>query len=51
MPTVPDGSMLSINNGGGTYPGNEIVDAGFLELVRLGIRPADDPLIVKSLNL
>jgi hypothetical protein len=46
-----DGSLLSINNGGGTYPENEIVDAGFLELVRLGIRPADDPLIVQSLDV
>lgn len=29
----------------------EIVDAGFLELVRYGIRPADDPLIVDSLKV
>ncbi len=46
-----DGHNLQINNGGGDYPENEIVDAGFLELVRLGIRSADDPLIAKSLDV
>lgn len=33
------------------YPAKEIVDAGFLELVRHGIRPADDPIIVDSLRV
>lgn len=46
-----DGAELEINNGGGTYDERRIVDAGFLELVRLGIKPADDPLIVKSLSV
>lgn len=46
----PDGgAQLEINNGGGTFDERWIVDAGFLELVRLGIKRADDPLIVKSL--
>jgi glucoamylase len=31
------------------YPAKEIVDAGFLELVRYGIRPGGDPLIEQSL--
>ncbi|MBT8203481.1 MAG: glucan 1,4-alpha-glucosidase [Acidimicrobiia bacterium] len=31
------------------FPANAIVDAGFLELVRYGIRRPDDPLIVDSL--
>ena len=31
------------------YPAREIVDAGFLQLVRFGIRKPDDPLIVDSL--
>jgi glucoamylase len=44
-----DGTKLEINSGGGTFDQREIVDAGFLELVRLGIKRADDPLIVKSL--
>ncbi len=44
-----DGAKLEINSNGGTYDEREIVDAGFLELVRLGIKPADDPLVRKSL--
>ena len=44
-----DGARLEINSGGGTYDEREIVDAGFLELVRLGIKRADDPLILKSI--
>ena len=31
------------------FPANEIVDAGFLELVRYGIRSANDPIIKDSL--
>lgn len=33
------------------FPAREVVDAGFLELVRYGIYPADDPLIVDSLKV
>ncbi len=33
------------------FPAKEIVDAGFLELVRYGVRPADDPLIAASLRV
>jgi glucoamylase len=44
-----DGAKIEINSGGGIYDEREIVDAGFLELVRLGIKRADDPLILKSL--
>ncbi len=33
------------------FPAKEIVDPGFLELVRHGIRRADDPLIVDSLKV
>lgn len=40
---------VAIHNGGGTWDEREIVDAGFLELVRLGIVPPKDSLIVKSL--
>jgi glucoamylase len=35
----------------GVYPAKEIVDAGFLELVRHGIRRADDALVVDSLKV
>lgn len=34
-----------------TYPANQIVDAGFLELVRFGIRKPGDPLIEDSLRV
>lgn len=33
------------------FPAKEIVDAGFLELVRYGIRSADDPIIRDSLRV
>lgn len=46
-----DGFKLEINNGGGFHDERSIVDAGFLELVRLGIRPADDPKIIRSLSI
>lgn len=36
---------------GWEFPAKEIVDAGFLELVRYGIRPAGDPLIERSLKV
>lgn len=44
-----DGAPLEINSNGGTWDERDIVDAGFLEFVRLGIKRADDPLILKSL--
>jgi glucoamylase len=34
-----------------SYPARDIVDAGFLQLVRYGIVSADDPLIVESLRV
>jgi glucoamylase len=33
------------------YPANQIVDPGFLELVRFGVRRPNDPLIVDSLKV
>lgn len=43
--------MLEINSGGGVFDQREIVDAGFLELVRLGIAEANDPAILQSLRV
>ncbi|PYS85329.1 MAG: hypothetical protein DMF67_01295 [Acidobacteria bacterium] len=43
-----DGAPFNVGNGGGTYDEREIVDAGFLELVRLGVRAPQDPLVAKS---
>ena len=34
-----------------SYPSRDVVDAGFLQLVRYGIIAADDPLIVDSLRV
>ncbi|MEX2586687.1 MAG: glycoside hydrolase family 15 protein [Actinomycetota bacterium] len=49
----PDRGMLAIANrppgSQWQFQANQVVDAGFLELVRYGIRRADDPLIVDSL--
>lgn len=51
----PNHGSLIINNRppGSQYefPAGEIVDAGFLELVRYGIRPPGDPLIEDSLKV
>ena len=33
------------------YPAKDIVDAGFLELVRYGVRDAHDPIVVESLKV
>ena len=53
-PQLPPG-MIHINNRGPgekmDFEAREVVDAGFLELVRYGIRCADDPLVVDSLKV
>jgi glucoamylase len=45
------GEKIELNNGAGFFDEREIVDAGFLELVRLGIKSPDDKLIEKSLKV
>ena len=44
-----DGYKLDVHNGGGTWDERDVVDQGFIELVRLGIRPATDSIIENSL--
>jgi glucoamylase len=44
-----DGAPLEINSNGGVYDERLIVDAGFLELVRLAVKAPGDPLVAKSL--
>ncbi|PYV26037.1 MAG: glucan 1,4-alpha-glucosidase [Acidobacteria bacterium] len=44
-----DGHPLGITNGGGSHDERGVVDAGFLEFVRLGVRPPDDARIAASL--
>lgn len=51
----PDTGILILNNRPpGTpwkFPARDIVDAGFLELVRYGIRRPDDPVVLDSLRV
>ena len=45
----PDaGHLRTLANDGPTLDEREIIDAGFLELVRLGIKPADDEVVRNS---
>ncbi len=46
-----DGKTLDVRNGGGVWDKRDVVDAGFLEFVRLGIRPANDPNIARSVHV
>ncbi len=46
-----DGYQLDTRNGTGVHDERDVVDQGFIELVRLGIRPADDPIIQNSLKV
>ena len=44
LPNIPPGSPS-------VFPAREVVDGGFLDLVRLGLRAADDPVVVDSLQV
>ncbi|MEO7236088.1 MAG: glycoside hydrolase family 15 protein, partial [Lapillicoccus sp.] len=44
-----DGASRDFGNGAGVHKENSVVDAGFLELVRLGVKPADDKYVAHSL--
>jgi len=46
-----DGAKIEINSSTLVVDERKVLDAGFLELVRLGVKPADDPLIMESLKL
>ena len=45
------GEKIELNNGAGFFDEREIVDAGFLELVRLGVKSPDDKIIQNSLKV
>ena len=48
----PDSSEpIDIANAGGVWDQREIVDPSFLELVRLGVRKADDPRITSTVKV
>jgi glucoamylase len=44
-----DGDSFTIGNGGGTHDERKIIDGGFLELVRLGVKSANDSAILDTL--
>jgi glucoamylase len=53
-PDIPPGMIHIANRAPGEkydFEAREVIDAGFLELVRYGIRRASDPLIVDSLKV
>ncbi len=53
-PDLPPDHVVLANREPGektVFEAREIIDAGFLELVRYGVRRADDPLIVDSLKV
>jgi glucoamylase len=51
-PEDPNSAMITIGNRGNlTVPARNVVDAGFLELVRYGIRRAGDPLMEDTLRV
>jgi glucoamylase len=53
-PGIPPGHIVLNNRAPGEkscFEAREIIDAGFLELVRAGVRCPDDPLIVDSLKV
>ena len=53
-PRIPPGHIQLSNRGPGeqsVFDARSIIDAGFLELVRYGVRRPDDPLIVDSLKV
>jgi len=41
--------IISLANGAGTYQEKDIIDGGFLELVRFGVRTALDPAILSTI--
>jgi glucoamylase len=51
MAADPNNALIEIANGGGKHPARNVVGGDFLQLVRLGVRAADDPLIVDSVEV
>ena len=47
----PNTTLLAVANGGGLHPARQVVGGDFLQLVRLGIRPADGPLMRDSITV
>lgn len=42
---------LSVKNGGGSHDARRVVDGGFFELVRMGVKRATDPTIANTISV
>ncbi|BAM03499.1 glycoside hydrolase family 15 protein [Phycisphaera mikurensis] len=51
VPGSVDTAEVRLKNGGGTHPARDVVDLGFLQLVRYGVRPADDATVAASVRV
>jgi glucoamylase len=47
----PNTTMIQIANGGGLHHARNVVGGDFLQLVRYGIRPANDPVVRSSIEV
>ncbi|TLD69400.1 glucoamylase [Phragmitibacter flavus] len=47
----PDSLEIQLANGGGKHLAREVVGGDFLHLVRLGLRAADEPLVLSSIEV
>jgi len=47
----PNATMIRINNNGGIHPARNVVSGDFLQLVRLGIRGANDAIVRDSISV
>ena len=47
----PNTTMIEVANGGGLHPARNVVGGDFLQLVRYGIRGADDPIVRDSIEV
>ncbi|MGA2747348.1 MAG: glycoside hydrolase family 15 protein [Verrucomicrobiota bacterium] len=47
----PNTTTLQIANGGGEHPARNVVGGDFLQLVRFGIRAANDPIVRSSVDV
>jgi glucoamylase len=45
-----DGATLAVKNGGGSHDERAVVDGGFLELVRLGVKDPNDSAVLDTLG-
>jgi len=53
LPEDPNTATVYLKNipGGGAFPARDVVDGGFQELVRLGVRSANDPIIRNTIRV